>query len=659
MKRILTFAALVAFALTFFHLETSAQGGKPIWTKETKSGVMWQKVTPLGQLVTSSSKGLTGINPETGEELWVIELLKNAPESSYEPISQSPFISLSTQDGKNFCIVDPTVGKLIFNAKDAGLDQVTDKYFLYASAKILVIGTSEGGKKTEMVMADMTSGKKLWSKSGAFTFTTAVKDLGNNEVLLTSAFFAMKIKADTGDEIWKMPIDPKIGNIASLLSALEGFLATKITKEELMAQLITTPFKPDIFIMAAQSKHESTKTDSKGVKTTSISYNAVFMAFDLQSGKHKWAAVVEMNYPLGISYPCAEGLIISSSNSGNINMLNYADGSRMLGKKGGGINLKGPAAGAAPLRDGKLLIVSSNGSNSALAALDPKTGTLLFDKSAKIKGAVSYTELLPNCILVGTTEETNLLNTTTGDWLLEDAIPGGASVIASDDKMVYTFNTKDGLLYQMSIDGTSMKPMNTTPVKFQGKESANGIEIMSQGIVVKSEQNLALIESNGNVKFNKYFPAPGVSGLRKALLIASAVRAAYYTAAFTTYSAAFGANAQSIQVKDPTSNASKEISSSLSQAFGDAAVTGAGYTSAYIKMAQQRFKATTETPEYNLIMTSVDKSTAQLIQVSKTTGDVLTTIPLGKDKNPIYDVDMVDGKLYYMKDAVKMECYKF
>jgi hypothetical protein len=76
-------------------------------------------------------------------------------------------------------------------------------------------------------------------------------------------------------------------------------------------------------------------------------------------------------------------------------------------------------------------------------------------------------------------------------------------------------------------------------------------------------------------------------------------------------------------------------------------------------MAQQRFKATTETPEYNLIMTSPDKTTVQLIQVSKITGEVQSTIQLGKDKNPKYDVDMVDGKLYYMKDAVKMECYKF
>jgi hypothetical protein len=41
------------------------------------------------------------------------------------------------------------------------------------------------------------------------------------------------------------------------------------------------------------------------------------------------------------------------------------------------------------------------------------------------------------------------------------------------------------------------------------------------------------------------------------------------------------------------------------------------------------------------------------------TGDTLAMIPLGSYKNPVYDVDMVDGRLYYMKDADTMECHVF
>jgi hypothetical protein len=154
---------------------------------------------------------------------------------------------------------------------------------------------------------------------------------------------------------------------------LEGFAAKNISKEETMAQLITTPFSPDIFMIAANKKNESTKIDSKGAKTVSITYSSVYMAFDIASGKHKWASVIELKNPLGISYASEKGLIVCSSSDGNLNMLNYNDGSKLLGKKGSGLGLKGSAIGAVPLGDGKLLMVSDNGKNSSLTVLDPPT----------------------------------------------------------------------------------------------------------------------------------------------------------------------------------------------------------------------------------------------------------------------------------------------
>jgi hypothetical protein len=650
----------IVFLLFFLHYQTiTASGGKSVWVKDMKAAISWQKVTPLGQIVASTPRGLIGIQPQTGEESWLAADIQNAPESSYEAISNSPFISVMSDNGKNFCILDPENGRVVFNAKSVGLEQVTDRFFLYSSSRILVIGTSGGGKSTEMVMVEMNSGKKLWSKSGSFTFVTAVKDLGKDEVLTLSAFFAAKINAATGDEIWKQPVDPAMAKMSGLMANLEGLVAANVTKDELMTQLITTPDFPGGFIMAGQSKKTSVKTDQSGNKVTTFTYSAMFMAFDLATGKHKWPAVVNMNYPLGISYPCAGGLLISSSNSGNLNMLSYNDGTQLLGKKGNGINLKGPAAGAVTLKDGRVLVISNNGDNSTLAAVDTKTGELTFDKAAKIDGLVSYAELLPNGVLVGTNEEVNYLNTTTGVWYMEDAIPGGAGCITGDDKNVYVFNTKTGQLSRMDIGSTSFAVVNQAPVLFKGKEKASGIELLGGGVVVKSDQNLAFIGMDGTLKYNKYFEAPGVSGLRKALLIASAVRAAYYSAAFATYSAAFGSAAQQIQVKDPMAKQTRDFAAGLSQGFGDISVQAAGYASSFIKQASARFKATTETPDYNIIMTAGEKGTANLLQVSKTTGEVMATIPLGKDKNPIYDIDMIDGRLYYMKDADTMECYQF
>jgi hypothetical protein len=639
----------------------SLTASNPLWTRDFKTNVNWQKVTPIGQLIASTGKGLVGINSDTGEEVWVIESLKNCSGNSYSTIPQSPFIFVSPSDGSSdINIVDPVEGKVVFSSGAAGLEKVTDQYFLYESGKILVIGTSKGGKNTEMVMVEMKSAKKLWSKSGAYSFITGAKDLGNNEVLMTSAFFASRINATDGSEIWKTAIDPKTAGMSSMLGMLEGFAASKISKDDILSQLITTPSAPGTFIIAAQKKNESTKVDSKGNKTVSISYTSVYMAFDIVTGKHKWPAVVELRFPLGVSYASERGLLVCSSSDGNINMLSYADGSKLLGKKGGGIGIKGTATGMVPLSDGKLLIAGSQGKNSSLSLLDPATGSLIFEKAPKIKGNVTYTEILKSGILVGTDEAVNVLNLTTGEWYNEDGLEGGAGLITSDDSGIYIFNTGDNLLYKLDPSNlSSFQKVSSTPLVFQGKEQPQQSEIYDGGILITSEQNMALIEKSGTVRYTSYFPAPGISDFRKALLIASAVRAAYYTAAFATYSAAFGAASQSIEVKDSRSGATKQVTGEISKAFGDATVAGAGATASYIKMAQQRFKATTQTNDYMLVMTSEGKKDAKLLQVSRKNGQVMNTILLGKDKEPVYDVDMWLGRLYYLKESSKIEGYQF
>ena len=430
---------------------TGLLASNPLWSKDFKTNVNWQKVTPIGQLIASTGKGLIGINSETGEEVWVIESLKNCPVNSYATIPQSPFVFISPADGSNdVCILDPVEGKVVFNSGAAGLEKVTDQYFLYESGKILVIGTSKGGKNTEMVMVEMKSAQKLWSKSGSYSFITGVKDLGNNEVLMTSAFFASRINANDGTEIWKTAIDPRTSNMSSLLGMLEGFAASKITKDDILAQLITTPSAPGTFIIAAQKKNESTKVDSKGNKTVSVTYTSVYMAFDIATGKHKWPAVVELRFPLGVSYAAEQGLLVCSSSDGNINMLSYADGSKLLGKKGNGIGLKGTATGMVPIGEGKLLVASKQSKNSVLSLLDLSGGTMLFEKAPKIKGDVSYTEILSSGILVGTNEEVNVLNLTTGEWFNEKGLEGGSGLITSDGSEIFIFNTDDQLLYKLN-----------------------------------------------------------------------------------------------------------------------------------------------------------------------------------------------------------------
>jgi hypothetical protein len=174
-----------------------------------------------------------------------------------------------------------------------------------------------------------------------------------------------------------------------------------------------------------------------------------------------------------------------------------------------------------------------------------------------------------------------------------------------------------------------------------------------------SDQNIALLNFNGGVIFNKYYKAPGQSGLTKALLIASAVRAAYYTAAFTAYSAAFGEVSQNIQVKDANSQATKDVTGAVSNYFGDAAASGLSYTGQFIAAATKRFKASAQTQDFVFMMTENDQKKYELEQVDKNTGDKLSSIDLSKDKTPSYQVDGLANAVYYKNGDNTIQKYQF
>ncbi|MBK7086727.1 MAG: hypothetical protein IPH53_19585 [Flavobacteriales bacterium] len=177
------------------------------------------------------------------------------------------------------------------------------------------------------------------------------------------------------------------------------------------------------------------------------------------------------------------------------------------------------------------------------------------------------------------------------------------------------------------------------------------MEVTTDGILVSSDQNIALFGTNGSLIYKKYFPAPRESGLTRALLYANAVRAAYYTAAFGYTSAAFGAVSQNIQVTDAGSAAGKEIAGQLSNIYGDATTMAMDYTRQFLARANARFKATTNTGAVQYILSDAGKREFVLMRVNKSDGSLGETIPLGKDKTPMYEVDGFDNTVYLVIGA--------
>jgi hypothetical protein len=43
--------------------------------------------------------------------------------------------------------------------------------------------------------------------------------------------------------------------------------------------------------------------------------------------------------------------------------------------------------------------------------------------------------------------------------------------------------------------------------------------------------------------------------------------------------------------------------------------------------------------------------------INKNTGEVSLELGIGKDKEPVYDIDFIDGRMYYLKGTQSLLCY--
>lgn len=622
----------------------------PAWTNSAVGSVQWLRTTSAGALVACTSKGLTGIDTQNGATTWTVGELAGAPESGYEEIANTPFIAVVPAGAPDdLFIVEPFDGTVVFDSRSAGIQRIASRYFLYANNAIVLVG-QRADKSAVMACVDMGTGKVRWTKDDAFSKLTACTSAGPDAILLATLFFAYKLDANTGAELWKQSPDPKFASMSGLMSTLDKGGANLGPDMQPQGVFITTSFTARLCFMALQQTKRSEKTDAQGKTTVSISHSSFYNAFRISDGGYAWEQPVQTQQTLGAIIPLKQGLLIGNGDNNQADLLDYASGKGIWGKNGKGITVKGPLGGAVEIGDRTLL--TSGGADCAAMLVDA-SGMDLWKKPVKLDGAAASVILLSNAVLLASAEEVDVADLGSGISLLGGAFKGGAGLVTRDGGDVYVFNTKTGQLYRIPSGSTSASPVNATPLTFEGKEKPTALEVLPEGIVVRSDQNLALISRDGTVKYRKYFPAPRETGLVRALKYASAVRAAYYTAAYGYTSAAFGTVSQQIQVQDAGDAVAKEVTQAVSDVYGEASQMGLSATKRFLKEANARFTATAGTNAIQFMLTG-EKNVYMLQAVNKTDGSLAGTVPLGSDKSPRYEVDGFTNTVYLAEgDAVK------
>ncbi len=556
------------------------------WTNELPADILWQEVTALGNLIVSSNNQLVGIDTETGENLWSKQEHAGLNREAFNELPNSPFFTVTT--GNSIHLIDQLSGDEVFNSYKAGINTIEDYFLLYNSDAILVAGKDIGGEPL-MLSVKMSEGSVSWTMKEKFGRIIAANELGNNELLIVTLFNNYKLNASTGKVIWK-EVNSAESAQADKLGDLGAFLksaAEALTKDMEIDLRYYHPAGSDVFYLGSQQESQSSMTSSGGEPV--VNYTNVYNAFSIHDGSLVWNEALEVKGQLSQVTFLDNGILVlpNDGNRTKINLYDYKTHAGIWGKKGRGITIKGGIYDYLDAEDG-ILLVSQTANNNYLNYLDPKTGTITFEKPVKVDGMVIGIVPLSNGILYVTTESMNILDQASGTLKWNKSIKTTPQLTAEYDGKIYAFDSKSGTLKVVDKNSETVNELSTIQLKFEGKEVPRKLEVMDDGIFIHLDQNVAKFNFDGTLLFQAYYPAPREAGWKRALLYAEAVRGAYIGASSYYISGAMAAVEDEVRQEDAIAG---EMVSQIGDAYGELGAQASNYASSAFKQANARHKA--------------------------------------------------------------------
>jgi hypothetical protein len=549
-------------------------------------------------------------------------------------------------------MINPFNGHIVFDSRKAGIADLKFQEVLFKANGVLIAGDKAGSNEPLLLMVDVSTGAILWTMNEKFGKIVAVNELSADSFILVSLFYNYRISSKDGTVMWKNATSGDTEQLAGMgmLGNLMKSMAESMAEDmDIELRFYRHPEK-DIFILASQSEQTSAMSSS-----TTVSYQNSYSAYNISDGSMLWEDPVTMNGVIGELAFYEDQVIILPADGMRtmINMYDLNTKTGKWGKKGKGIPIKGGVYNYIPTERG-FLIVTQGGNGNYLNILDPAAGLMTYEKPVKVNGTVMGVVNIPKGLIFITSEEMNILDPATGMLLLDKSINTNPALTADGGDKLYAFDVKEGMVKMIDKSSGSVNTLSKTAIKFEGKENPAGIELRESGLFIFSEQNVAMLDFEGNLKFQNYFPAPRESGFRRALMYAQAVRAAYISANSYYASAQLKKVEDEVKAEDPVSGAIVEGFGKVYGELGDAASDFAVQT---FKQANARFKATAEGRNFMIVMTEMNRDNL-LIRVNKDTGKMEGSIDLGKDREPEYAVDDITGQVYLKTSVANLVSYQ-
>ncbi|RZM30206.1 MAG: hypothetical protein EOO88_01760 [Pedobacter sp.] len=642
------------------------QAAAKAWTAEFAGGIEWFKLTPTGKLVVSANDGLYGINPVSGKTLWKHPELKGLDKENYNIIPSSPYVAIVSGGmlSMHHLILDVTDGRVVSDTKELGVKYVNKRFVVPSLNGILFSGMDNKG--WALIMTDAGTGKKLWSLQSIFESNSEILTarplaVDGQHIMLATTKRIYKVNTTAGTVVWKADFKTQNdkGTLATEAEAASTDKASSRDNDKKGPGIMGMAGKvPGLGGFGGLAKMGSMGAEMRNGMAQSaddvfgkfivldnipqkVFYytNTTMTAFDLNSGAPAWTTV-KFDDPISTMIQDERGFLIATNDKNSeLMLLDYASGQQ----KWAPVKLSGKVT-AIKLNGDKLAVASAKSSGTNLVnIININSGKPVSSSALKVSGQINDIRISEQGLVYRTSRETNIQDINSGKDVWPSSISykegGGLGVDAGNQTYVWGGNQ----LYLLDQQSGKYQALGKG-LKFGGDEQANHIEMREKGILISSDQNIALLDKQGNVIYHVYQAAPGISTFGKIMNITAMSISAGQSASHGFQSGYSGGQG-----------------SSTGRSEMDKSDRWSNISSAALADMSRRFKASQGANNYIVMLTKVktaDDNGIGLVRVNKDSGKIESKVVLD-DKKPDYIADDVENMVFYKSGNKALTGYKF
>lgn len=636
MKRKILCSVLLLSILTTSHAQEDKSPSKSqAWNIGFDREINWFNLTSLGSIIVSTDDGLHSLNPVTGKENWKLEQFAKVSKANYTGIKGSPYIAILEGSAFNMKqnVIDISQGKVVCNTKELGLSYVTKRLPIPNLGALLFSG--QNNKGVALMLVDLKTGQATWTINSVFEKISEqmVADplYTNNSIIIATTKRLYKLDAATGATQWKIDFETKIEvpliGQKVISDDKESTQANEDKKtasmKETMAAAVSTVFGKFVTLDEKVAYYYNTQN---------------ITAIDIATGNINWPKT-KLDDPIANVLFDENGVLVATDDKkSELFLFDYATGSPKWSEP---LKIAGRIS-SIKLTGTKLAVGASkqNGRN-IVSVVDIITGKSLTASPLKVDGYILDLRLIDNVgLLYRTNQECNVLDLNTGKEQWSKSIKYSSGGLGLD-KGDFTYFIGDNSIYEVNNKNGDHKEFASK--KFGKEEIFRTIELMDQGIIVSSDQNVAMFNYAGSIVYHAYHPAPGISTFGKIMNIAAmgVSMAASASEGYQAGASGYGTSSykDGMERADRWSNVASAAMSDLSK----------------------RFSASANAKNYKLVLTKVttsDDSGVGLVRINKLTGKVDGKVVLD-DKKPDYLFDEIENMLFYKDGNKKLVAYNF